>query len=65
MQFYITIFIFQITMDNSRPVNDSLFNLSLNELCQSMDKETMRKLLDDYPPKIILKVIWKVKKKNI
>jgi len=40
---------------------ESLFNLALNKLCYSMDKDTLQKILNEYPPSINLLVIWKVK----
>lgn len=40
---------------------ESLYNLTLDELCRSMKEEVMLHVLNVYPPLQVLQVIWKVR----
>lgn len=40
---------------------ESLYNLTLDELCRSMSEEVMVHVLNVYPPLQVLQVIWKVR----
>lgn len=47
-------------MDNVDLCCDSIYQQSLNQLCYSMDENTLKLILEQYPGSIVLEVIWKV-----
>lgn len=40
----------------------SLYTLSLNQLCITMDETTLRSLLEQLQPSLCLEILWKVRK---
>lgn len=48
-------------MSNTQVGIESLYNLTLDELCRSMNEEVMVHVLNVYPPLQVLQVIWKVR----
>lgn len=50
-------------MDSIRNLDvKSLYTLSLNQLCTTMDGTTLRTLLKDLQPSLCLEILWKVRK---
>jgi len=38
----------------------SLYNISFEKLCHSMNEEMLQKIFKDYPSSLIIEILWKV-----
>jgi len=47
-------------MSNSSPNVESLYNKSLNQLCETMNEEVLQNVLKWLPPSISIQILWKV-----
>lgn len=46
---------------NPQFVVKSLNNIAFDKLCHSMSEELMIRILNEYPPILVLQVVWKVR----